>query len=197
MPVNTLIHMKKIAYVRVSTPDQRHDRQIEGLKALCDELHVETLSACAAKRPVYDRVIKQLKPGDMLVVWDLDRAFRSVVDALTEAEKLRARGVHFRIANLNIDTSTPAGIFVYTMLSALAEFERRTLSQRTKEGLEAARKRGAKIGRPPIMSDKQLRDARQQIDFDGKSTSRVAKELGIPRWTLARSLKRASSSSCT
>lgn len=182
--------MKKIAYVRVSTPDQRHDRQIEGLKALCDELNIETLSACAAKRPVYDKVLRKLKPGDMLVVWDLDRAFRSVVDALTEAEKLRSRGVHFQIANLSIDTSTPAGIFVYTMLSALAEFERRTLSQRTKEGLEAARKRGAKIGRPPVMSEKQLCDARRRIEIGGKSTSSVAKELGVPRWTLARSLKR-------
>lgn len=183
--------MKKIAYARVSTPDQRHDRQIEGLKAFCDELHVETLSACSAKRPVYDRVLKKLKPGDMLVVWDLDRAFRSVVDALTEAEKLRERDVHFQIANLSIDTSTPAGIFVYTMLSALAEFERRTLSQRTKEGLDAARKRGAKIGRPTVMSDDQVREARTRIESGGGSTSSVARELGVPRWTLARSLKRA------
>src|SRR5690606_35495299 len=97
--------MKKIAYLRVSTVEQCHDRQIDGLKDCCDELPVETLSACSPKRPVYDRVVKMLRPGDMLVVWDLDRAFRSVVDALTEAEKLRARGVHFRIANLAIDTS--------------------------------------------------------------------------------------------
>lgn len=184
--------MKKIAYIRVSTPDQRHDRQIEGLKALCDELHIETLSATAAKRPVYDKVLKKLKPGDMLVVWDLDRAFRSVVDALTEAEKLRARGVHFQIANLSIDTSTPAGIFVYTMLSALAEFERRTLSQRTKEGLAAARKRGARIGRPPVMSQRQIGEARRLIDVGGLTPSGAARELGIPRWTLIRSLKRAS-----
>ncbi|MDX3973493.1 recombinase family protein [Shinella sp.] len=149
--------MKKIAYIRVSTPEQRHDRQVQGLRGLCDELHIETLSACSAKRPVYEKVLKRLKSGDMLVVWDLDRAFRSVVDALTEAEKLRARGVHFQIANLNIDTTTPAGIFVYTMLSALAEFERRTLSQRTKEGMEAARRNGARIGRPPVLSDAQLR----------------------------------------
>lgn len=184
--------MKKIAYVRVSTPDQRHDRQIEGLKAFCDELHIETLSATAAKRPVYDRVLKKLKPGDMLVVWDLDRAFRSVVDALTEAEKLRQRGVHFQIANLNIDTSTPAGIFVYTMLSALAEFERRTLSQRTKEGLDAARKRGAKIGRPPVMSETQIRDARALLAEPGQTKADVARRFGVRRWTLTRSLKRSS-----
>lgn len=187
---NALIYMKKIAYARVSTPEQRHDRQIEGLRAFCDELHIETISACSAKRPVYDRVLKKLKPGDMLVVWDLDRAFRSVIDALTEAEKLRQRGVHFQIANLNIDTSTPAGIFVYTMLSALAEFERRTLSQRTREGLAAARKRGAKIGRPPVLNETQLREARTRIDLHGKSISDVAGELKVPRWTLTRSLRR-------
>lgn len=182
--------MKKIAYIRVSTPEQRHDRQIEGLREVCDELHTETLSACSAKRPVYDRVLRRLKPGDMLVVWDLDRAFRSVVDALTEAEKLRARGVHFQIANLSIDTSTPAGIFVYTMLSALAEFERRTLSQRTKEGLEAARRRGKRIGRPRVLTDRQIQDARQRIEREGRSTASVAREMGVRHWTLSRSLKR-------
>lgn len=184
-------HMKKIAYIRVSTPDQRHDRQIDGLKGLCDELHIETLSACNAKRPVYERVLKRLKPGDMLVVWDLDRAFRSVVDALTEAEKLRARGVHFQIANLSIDTTTPAGIFVYTMLSALAEFERRTLSQRTKEGLAAARLRGARIGRPPTLSESQVKDARVRIEAERLSITDLAGEMGVPRWTLSRALHRS------
>lgn len=182
--------MKKIAYLRVSTAEQRPDRQIDGLKDFCDELHIETLSACHAKRPVYDRVVRGLQSGDMLVVWDLDRAFRSVVDALTEAEKLRLRGVHFKIANLNIDTTTAAGIFVYTMLSALAEFERRTLSQRTKEGLQAARRRGRRIGRPPKLTEKQISDARHRIEVIGKSASCVAKELGIPRWTLSRAVRR-------
>ena len=126
----------------------------------------------------------------MLVVWDLDRAFRSVVDALTEAEKLRARGVHFQIANLNIDTTTPAGIFVYTMLSALAEFERRTLSQRTKEGMKAARRNGARIGRPPVLSDAQLRVARHRIEVGGKTAASVARDMGVTQWTLSRSLRR-------
>lgn len=182
--------MKKIAYVRVSTTDQRHERQIDGLMAVCDDLHVETLSACAAKRPVYDRVLKMLQPGDMLVVWNLDRAFRSVVDALTEAEKLRQRGIHFRIASLHVDTSTPAGIFVYTMMSALAEFERRTVSQRTREGLAAARKRGARIGRPPRLSEQQLHKARRRIEREHVPVKTVADELGVARWTLARSLRR-------
>jgi DNA invertase Pin-like site-specific DNA recombinase len=135
-------------------------------------------------------VVKSLQPGDMLVVWDLDRAFRSVVDALTEAEKLRLRDVHFKIANLNIDTTTPAGIFVYTMLSALAEFERRTLSQRTKEGLQAARRRGKRIGRPPSLTDHQVRNACDRIRETGGSASSVAREMGVPRWTLSRAIRR-------
>lgn len=182
--------MTKIAYIRVSTPDQRHDRQVLGLQDICDELHIETLSACNTKRPVYDHAIRKLKAGDMLVVWDLDRAFRSVVDALTEAEKLRERGVHFQIANLHIDTSTPAGIFVYTMMSALAEFERRTLSQRTKEGLAAARQRGARIGRPPVLTDMQLRQARSRIENERISINRVAEDMDVHGGTLARSLRR-------
>jgi len=182
--------MKKIAYLRVSTPNQSPDRQIDGLREICDELHIECLSACSASRPVFDRVIASLAPGDMLVVWDLDRAFRSVVDALTEGEKLRQRGVHFRIANLNIDTSTPAGIFVYTMVSALAEFERRTLSQRTREGLAAARRRGKRIGRPRRLSEHQIHEARRLIEVDGLSTKKVAADMKVPRWTLGRALKR-------
>lgn len=181
--------MKKIAYIRVSTPEQRHDRQVQGLKDFADELEVETLSAVARKRPVFDRVIASLKPGDMLVVWDLDRAFRSVVDALTQAEKLRERGVHFRIASLSIDTTTPAGIFIYTIMSALAEFERRNLSQRTREGLAAARQRGARIGRPPILNERQLRSAARRRK-KGETFKEIAGDYRVDGWTLSRSLRR-------
>lgn len=182
--------MKKIAYVRVSTAKQRHDRQVLGLREFCDELHVETLSACSAKRPIYEKVLRRLEPGDMLVVWALDRAYRSTKDALTQLDALRARGIHFKIANLNIDTSTPAGMFVYTLLSALAEFERSTLSERTREGMKAAKKRGRRIGRPPALNDAQLKEARRRIKHDCQSVSQVARDMNVPRWTLARSLKR-------
>jgi DNA invertase Pin-like site-specific DNA recombinase len=181
--------MRTIGYLRVSTAEQRPDRQIDGLRMICDELHIETLSAVCPHRPVYERVIKSLNQGDMLVVWDLDRAFRSVIDALAEAEKLRARGIHFRIASLSIDTSTPAGIFVYTMMSALAEFERRTLSQRTKEGLAAARQRGARLGRPRKLTDSQVQEARDCI-AGGETISSVAGRFSVAPWTLSRALNR-------
>lgn len=181
--------MRKIGYLRVSTQDQRPDRQIDGLNALCDELHIETLSATSKVRPIYSKVIRRLKPGDMLVVWDLDRAYRSVIDALTEAEKLRKRRIDFKIANLQIDTSTPAGMFVYTMVGALAEFERRTLSQRTREGLAAARRRGARIGRPPKLTAGQLKDARRRLDTGDGTMKSLAAEYGVAPWTLNRCLK--------
>ena len=187
---------RAVGYLRVSTAEQRPDRQIDGLRMICDELHIETLSAVSPRRPVYEQVIAALRSGDMLVVWDLDRAFRSVVDALGEAEKLRKRGVHFRIATLSIDTSTAAGIFVYTMMSALAEFERRTLSQRTKEGLEAARQRGARLGRPPKVTDEQLQRANGRIAA-GERISTIAADLGVAPWTLSRALKRSAVSSST
>ena len=110
--------MRRIGYLRVSTEEQRPDRQIEGLKALCDELHIETLSAVSRKRPVYDRIKKRLESGDELVIWDLDRAYRSARDALNELDALQRRGVNFVIANFKLDTTTPEGYYVYTIISA-------------------------------------------------------------------------------
>lgn len=182
--------MTKIAYLRVSTNEQRPDRQIDGLKGFCDDLRIETVSACRRHRPVYEAAIAELRAGDMLVIWDLDRAYRSAKDALTELDALRDRGIGFHIANLAIDTSTPAGILVYTIMSALAEFERRTLSQRTKEGVAAARRRGKRIGRPPKLDKRQLQEARRRLQCK-ETVSCVARRFGVAPWTLTRALRRA------
>jgi DNA invertase Pin-like site-specific DNA recombinase len=138
----------KIGYLRVSTLDQNHQRQIDNLKSICDELHTETISAIHKKRPVFESIIKKLQAGDTLVVHDLDRAFRSSLDALKQAEQLRKRGVEFQILSLNVDTGTPAGQLVFTVMAAFAQYERQCLSQRTIEGMAAARRRGKHIGRP-------------------------------------------------
>lgn len=181
---------KKIAYLRISTTEQRPDRQIEGLRAVADELHIEVASGATLRRPVYRAVVDGLSAGDVLVVWDLDRAYRSVVDALSEIEKLKARGIVLHIVNLDIDLSTAAGMFVYTIMGALAEFERRTLSQRTREGLAAARARGARLGRPRKLSDCQVRIARERIQRDELTLTGMARELGVSTWTLSRYLGR-------
>jgi DNA invertase Pin-like site-specific DNA recombinase len=187
--------MVKLGYLRVSTQEQRPDRQIDGLQGRCDRLFIETLSAVRPKRPIYDSVVDSLRPGDALVVWDLDRAFRSVIDAITQAERLRAKGVQFEIANLQVDTATPAGMLVYTVMSAFAEFERRMLIQRTKEGLEAARRRGKRLGRPPKLSEKQLDNALTRLAATNDTIAQIARELAVAPWTLSRALRRRRSKS--
>lgn len=184
--------MRKLGYLRVSTQEQRPDRQIDGLEAMCDALYIERVSAVSPKRPVFDEVVAALQPGDALVVWDLDRAFRSVVDAILVVEKLRVRGISMQIVNLQVDTDTPAGMLLYTVLSAFAEFERRMLSQRTKEGLAAAQKRGQKLGRPRKITDDQLDQARRCIRSGEQRISDLAQELGVAPWSLTRALRRHS-----
>jgi len=182
--------MKKIAYLRVSTCEQRPDRQIDGLKDICDELHIEKLSAMSKCRPVYEEVMDRLKPGDVFVIWDLDRAYRSTKDALNEIDRLKERGVSIRIASMDIDTSTPFGVLLYTFIGALAQFERQLLSERTKQGIEAARRRGKRIGRPRKLSARQLVEAAIRLADTGESFETVGKRYDVSGWTLSRSLKR-------
>lgn len=182
--------MRRRGYIRVSTPGQRHDRQIVGLGDICDELHVETASAVGKPRPVYDAVMKRLRPGDVFVIWDLDRAYRSTRDALDQLDRLQGRNISIQIANLGLDTSTPYGVLIYTIIGALAQFERDLLSQRTKEGLEAARRNGKRLGRPPKMTRAQLETASMRLANSMESFDRVASEYGVAGWTLARSLRR-------
>ncbi|WP_202977621.1 recombinase family protein [Parasedimentitalea marina] len=133
---------RNIGYIRVSTKAQVADRQVLQLQNECDEFHIEHLSAVASARPVFDSVLERLRSGDALVVVDLDRAFRSSIDAMLTADALRQRGVHFRILSLRIDTSTAEGELFFTIMASFAQFERRIISRRTKQGLNAARKRG-------------------------------------------------------
>ena len=176
----------KIGYLRVSTQDQCADRQIDALRPICDELYIERVSATARARPVYEAVIGALQAGDTFVILDLDRAFRSAKDALNELDDLRGRGVEIQIANMALDTGTPIGKLLFTFISGLAEFERDLLSQRTKEGLDAARKRGKRIGRPPKLSTQQLRAAQATL-AKGKGTIKdIAAHYGVHPWTLRR-----------
>ena len=184
----------KRAYLRVSKDEQCPDRQIDGLKALCDELHIEKISAVSKKRPVYEKVMKRLQPGDSFVVWDLDRAFRSTVDALLEMEKLQRRGIGFQIVMLNIDTTTPDGELFYTMVAAFARYEHRMISKRTKEGMAAAKKRGKHIGRPRKLSDKQVRTALHNIHSHASTITAEAKRMNVCRDTLSKAIRHAQQS---
>jgi DNA invertase Pin-like site-specific DNA recombinase len=180
----------KVGYLRVSTEEQKPDRQLDGLKGLCDEVHLEKLSAVSKKRPVFKTVINKLKAGDTLVVWDLDRAFRSTVDALLEVEKLRKRGIEFQIVTLNVDTATPDGELIYTVMAAFAQFERKNLIKRTKEGMAAAKRRGKHIGRPYKLSFAQVTFAHTEILSGRETFTGMALKLSCSRDTLTKSFKR-------
>lgn len=185
--------MRKYGYIRVSTSDQSHDRQVDELLPLCDELHIETVSAVKRARPIYRGLRKKLKPGDLLVVSSLDRAFRSSVDATLEAEWLMRRGVSLKIVDLGVDTATVHGMMIYQIVAVIAEFERKYLIQRTREGLAAARRRGTRLGRPPKLSLQQLDAARAKLDVPGTTLTSIASELKVWPWTLSRALRRCES----
>lgn len=180
----------KIGYLRVSTEEQRPDRQVDALTPICDELHIEKLSAVAKRRPVYEKIINSLNSGDIFVIWDLDRAYRSAKDALNELDNLRERGIEIQIASLHIDTSTPHGMLIYTFVSGLAEFERRLLSERTKQGLAAARKRGQRLEPPLKMTNEQVLDAKQKTETKEASVAEMAVLNGVHPSTIVRSIKR-------
>jgi DNA invertase Pin-like site-specific DNA recombinase len=180
----------KIGYLRVSTEEQRPDRQIDALEPICDEIHLERLSAATTERPVYQGLVNSMDAGDIFVIWDLDRAFRSAKDALTELDNLRARGIEIQIASISVDTSTPHGMLIYTIISGLAEFERRLLSERTKQGLASARKRGKRLGPPPKLSYEQVRKAEHQITNKTATLAQVAASFHVHPTTISRSIER-------
>ena len=181
----------KLGYLRVSTEDQRPDRQIDALTPLCDQLFIEKVSAIAKKRPVFEELMAALKPGDTFVVWDLDRAFRSTIDALMQADKLHQRGVEFQIVTLGVDTSTAHGKLVYTVIAAFAQHERDHLSERTKQGLEAAVRRGKVLGRRPKVSCQQALLAKDKIDSGSSTIAELAALHGVHPRTLSRRINAA------
>lgn len=179
-------------YLRISTPDQTTARQEDGLRAICDRLHIEQpCSAVAKRRPVFERVLRQLKAGDVLVVWALDRAFRSTLDALTIFEALYKRGIALEVVNLGIDLTTPIGRVYFTMTAALDEAERRRLSQRTKEGMAAARRRGVRLGRPYKLPPSRYGEVVRAVGDHGGHIPSVAAAFGVSPDTIRRALNKA------
>lgn len=182
---------RTIGYIRVSTIEQCVDRQMAGMSPHCDRIYVEQVSAAAKARPEFTKAQRVLKRGDTFMVWDLDRAFRSTIEALKTADALRQRGVEFRIFSLGIDTLSPEGEFFYTLTAAFAQLERRMISRRTKEGLAAARARGVRLGKTPILSDAQAREAYDAMCNRAWSLTDTAAAYGVSRMTLTRAFARA------
>ena len=182
--------MQKIGYIRTSTDKQLIDRQQIMLSDYCDVVYVEDgVSAVRKHRPIYDQVMTLLQPGDVFVVSSLDRAFRSSLDALRELERLHEADIEFMSLSQNFNTATPDGKLLFSIAAALSEWERSILSERTKEGLVAARKRGKTLGRPRKLTKKQVAEARVKLEVEFKlSITELAAQFHVHERTLERAL---------
>lgn len=179
----------KFGYARVSTSDQNASLQRDALKAAgCGKIIVDQISGAATKRPKLDKLVKSLNAGDVLTVWRLDRVGRSLPHLLTFVRELQDRDIGFQSLHETIDTTSANGKLMFHVFAALIEFERDLLIERTQAGLEAARKRGVRIGRPPALTPVQTKHARTLINA-GERPAAVARSLGVNRSTLYRALK--------
>src|SRR5918911_897148 len=181
-----------IGYARVSTDEQNLDSQIDGLvKAGCEHRHIFTdkVSGTKDQRPGLEDALSHLRPGDTLVVWRLDRLGRSLRHLIDTVTSLAAEGVGFKSLQESIDTTTSGGKLVFHIFGALAEFEREIIRERTRAGLDAARSRGRKGGRPKALTQKQI-DMLNHLASDPKrSVQEICETLGISRRTFYRYVK--------
>lgn len=185
----------KVGYARVSTTDQNLEGQLNKLKeAGCDKLFEEKQSGKSAKdRPRLQECISFVREGDILVVTKLDRLARSVFDLHAIANKLQEKSVDLVILNMNLDTSTPAGKLMFTMLGAIAEFERDLINERTTEGRLSAMASGVKFGRKVKVNEKMREAIKNRVAHlkeIGAPASKdvIAREFGIGRATVYRAL---------
>jgi DNA invertase Pin-like site-specific DNA recombinase len=178
-----------LGYARVSTADQNPDLQHDALKAVgCYRIFVDTASGALDERPALAKVLDQLRPGDTLVVWKLDRLGRSLRHLIDTVAELQRRDIGFRSLQENIDTTTPGGKLIFHIFGALAEFERDIIRQRTLAGLASARARGRKGGRPLSMTPTKLILARQLYDSRQHTLAEIARTLGVSRASIYRHL---------
>jgi DNA invertase Pin-like site-specific DNA recombinase len=186
------IYAMLIGYARVSTSEQDTAAQVAALKAGgCERLYREKASGGRWDRPELHRLLDQLRKGDVLVVWKLDRLSRSLRDVLTLMERLGEAKAGFRSLTEAIDTTTPAGRMLMQMVGAFAEFERAMLRERTKAGLESARQDGRVGGRRPKLTPQQQAEITRMVAKGDKTAADAARLFKIHPATVSRLLSRA------
>jgi DNA invertase Pin-like site-specific DNA recombinase len=176
-----------LGYARVSTSDQTLASQTDALEAVgAARIFAETVSGAARARPELARLLDHLRPGDVVTVTKYDRLARSLRDLLDIVAAIEAKGAGFRSLAEDIDTTTPAGRLIFHVFASIAQFERERISERTKEGLEAARKRGRVGGRPPALTPDQRAEVRRMRDADGRSIPEIARLFRVSPQTVRR-----------
>lgn len=178
-----------VGYARVSTDKQDLNLQIDALKRYgVDKIYTEKISGASKKRPVFQSMLTELKTGDILSTYKLDRISRSTRELLDVVQYCENHGIDLVSLNDDIDTKTPQGKFFFTIMSALSEMERNIIRQRTIDGLEAARARGRIGGRPKVSKDK-TEYALLLYKEGTHSISYICQKVGISRSTLYRLIK--------
>ncbi len=176
-----------IGYARVSTVDQDLALQRDALaEAGCKHVYTEQLSGAVTDRPELREALKFARSGDTLVVWKLDRLARSVKQLIETVEKLRSRDIGFRSLTEAIDTTTARGRFVFHMYSALADFERSLIRERTQAGLVAARRIGRTGGRPPKLTADDIGAAKAMLTNPDIGVTQIAHRLNVSTASLYR-----------
>lgn len=177
----------KIGYARVSTLDQNLDRQLDNLKEQgCERIFSEKMTGTKADRPELQRMLEMLREGDVVVVDSFSRLSRSTKDLLDLTETFRNKGVSLISVKEKLDTTTPEGKLMMTMLAALSQFERDLIAERTKDGLKAARARGRQGGRPKAGTDKDKAKALAMYDANIMTNAEIAQSVGVSTATFNR-----------
>ena len=176
-----------LGYARVSTEDQKLDAQADALTAAgAERIFAERISGSVRNRPELDRLLDQLRAGDVIVVTKYDRLARSLRDLLEIVEAIGERGAGFRSLAEDIDTTTPAGRLIFHVFASIAQFERERISERTREGLAAAKKRGRTGGRPPALTEDQKIEVRRMRDVEHRPLPDIAALFRVSTKTVRR-----------
>ena len=176
----------KIGYARVSTQDQNLDRQIDELtKAGCEKIFQEKITGTKKDRPELERMLEQIRKDDIVIISELSRLGRSTRNLIDISEQLKNKGVELVSLKENIDTTTATGKAMFGMLSVMAQFERDLISERTNQGLESARARGRKGGRPTKGNDK-IDLALKMYNSKEYSVAEITEATGVSKTTLYR-----------
>ncbi|HEY5185528.1 MAG TPA: recombinase family protein [Actinomycetes bacterium] len=176
-------------YARVSTTEQDEALQRDALAAAgVSKMFVDRISGSLQHRPALDELLGQLRAGDTVVVWRLDRLGRSLRHLVELVGELEQQGVGLRSLTEQIDTTTPNGKLIFHFFAALAEFERDLIRERTQAGLAAARARGRRGGRPSVWTPEKLRTAEAMYVSGEHDVATIARVLGVSRASVSRGL---------
>lgn len=181
-----------VGYARVSTQDQKLELQRDALKeAKCERVFEDKASGAKATRPGLTEALVFMRPGDTLVVWKLSRLGRSLKQLIETVQAMQDKGIELKSLNESIDTRTPTGKLLFHVVATFAQFERDNTVENTRAGLEAARARGRKGGRKPVLEGKKLDQARVLRADPKLAVDDICRTLGISRATFYRYTKSA------